>query len=255
MESEVFLDGYHSVLKKQRLFLENKHLISPIALQKLKDSFYINFTHNSTAIEGNTLTKLETKVLLEDKISVGGKSLREVYEVVNHHKATLFAEECVAKNMKLDEQIIKDIHAILCENIMVGGVYRNEPVAISGASVQPPAGQIMYQEIKFFYSDLIQRQFHNPIELAAFTHAEFVRIHPFTDGNGRTSRQLLNYQLMMHEFPPIVINNEDKLNYYIALDQYGSSGDLTAFYQMVMALVEESLDHYLKYIDIKGGTT
>lgn len=108
------------------------------ALQSFDKSFEIEYTHNSTAIEGNTLSLIQTKAVLEDGISVGGKTLREIYEVVNHNKAFGFVKKCVAEGKALDEKIIKDIHALLMENIFTGGIYRNVEVRISGAKHKPP---------------------------------------------------------------------------------------------------------------------
>ena len=102
----------------------------------------------------DSITLIETKVVLEDGISVGGKKLREIYEVVNHKKAYRYVKKCIAEEKKLDEHIFKDLHAILTENIIVGGVYRSEPVRISGAGHTPPVGNDMYIQIKNFYEDL-----------------------------------------------------------------------------------------------------
>ena len=247
MKEEAILN-FDLLLEKQQIYKTNLHLIPKEVLEKVQAAFHVEFTHNSTAIEGNTLTLIETKVVLEDQVSIGGKKLREIYEVVNNHKATLYVEKCVADGTPLDEKIAKDIHAIINENIIVGGVYRNEVVAISGASFRPPAGQKMYHEIKNFFADLPYRTDLNPIELAAWTHAEFVRIHPFVDGNGRTSRQIMNYQLMLGGFPPISISAKNALAYYEALDKYGSEKDLQPFTEFVAALVEQRLDEFLEII-------
>ena len=119
------------------------------AVASFNQSFAIEYAHNSTAIEGNTLTLLQTKAVLEDGLSVGGKTLREIYEVVNHNKAFEYVKDCVAKKKPLDEHIVKDIHALLMENILTGGIYRNVEVRISGAGHKPPAPSEMYQQIKF----------------------------------------------------------------------------------------------------------
>lgn len=240
--------NFNSLLEKQKLYKENLHLIPKEVLEKVQTAFHIEFTHNSTAIEGNTLTLIETKVVLEDNVSIGGKKLREIYEVVNNHKATLYVEKCVADRLPLDEKITKDIHAIVGENIIVGGIYRNEVVTISGASFKPPVGQQMYHEVKNFFADLGYRTDLNPIELAAWTHAEFVRIHPFIDGNGRTSRQIMNYQLMIGGFPPISVSAKNALAYYEALDKYGSEKDLQPFTAFVAELVEQRLDEFIEII-------
>ncbi|MCQ5090229.1 hypothetical protein NE475_18490, partial [Ruthenibacterium lactatiformans] len=98
------------------------------ALRSFEQDFLIEYTHNSTAIEGNTLTLLQTKVVLEDGISVGGKTLREIYEVVNHGKAFAYVQKCISESRPLNENIVKDVHALLMENILDGGIYRSVEV-------------------------------------------------------------------------------------------------------------------------------
>lgn len=209
-------------------------------------SFDVEYAHNSTAIEGNTLSLIQTKVILEDGLSVGGKALREIYEVANHDRAFSYVKRAVAEGRLLDEEMLKDIHALLMENIMVGGVYRNVEVRITGAGFRPPAPQEMFQQMRWFFEDLPrQREKLNAIEWAAWTHAEFVRIHPFPDGNGRTARMLMNLQLLTEGFQPISIAKEDRLAYYEALEAYAVRGELSPFAEMVAALEEARLDEYL----------
>ena len=182
---------------------------------------------------------------MEDGISVGGKTLREIYEVTNHAKAFSFVKKCVVQGKPLDESIAKDIHAILMENILVGGVYRNVEVRIVGAGFKPPVPTEMFQQIKNFFANLPCRTDLNPIELAAWTHAEFVKIHPFVDGNGRTSRMLMNYQLMSEGFLPVSIAKENRLDYFDALEAYAVYGDLKLFADMIASLEENRLNDYL----------
>ena len=215
------------------------------ALQSFDKSFEVEYTHNSTAIEGNTLSLIQTKAVLEDGLSVGGKTLREIYEVVNHKKAFEYVKKCVAESKALDERIIKDIHALLMENILAGGIYRNVEVRISGAQHKPPVPSKMYQQIKNFYADMQYVAKENAIELAAWTHAEFVKIHPFVDGNGRTSRMIMNYQLMASGFLPVSIAKENRLEYFEALEAYAVDGNLNPFAEMIAVLEEERLDEYL----------
>ena len=214
-------------------------------LQSFDKSFEIEYTHNSTAIEGNTLSLIQTKAVLEDGISVGGKTLREIYEVVNHDKAFGFIKKCIAEGKALDEKIIKDIHALLMDNIITGGIYRNVEVRITGAKHKPPMPNKMYQQIKNFYADMPYKANGNDIELAAWTHAEFVKIHPFVDGNGRTSRMIMNYQLMASGFLPVSIAKENRLEYFEALEVYAVDGNLNPFAEMIAVLEEERLDEYL----------
>ena len=241
--------NFDRIEEKKIKYEQNKHKISAVTLSSYEKDFELTFTHNSTAIEGNTLTLMETKVVLEDGVSIGGKELREIYEVINHKKAYGYVKKCISENKPLDESIVKDLHAMLTENIIVGGIYRNEEVRISGAGFTPPVGNEMYMQIKNFYEDLrVKEKELNPIELAAWTHAEFVRIHPFVDGNGRTSRLIMNYQLLIHGYLPVSVAKEDRLDYYNALEQYAVNRDLSAFADFVGELEETQLDEYIKLL-------
>lgn len=241
--------NYNKLLEKKNLLESGRNSIDAVTLSSYEKDFELTFTHNSTAIEGNTLTLMETKVVLEDGISIGGKALREIYEVVNHKKAYGYIKKCILEGKVLDENIIKDIHAILTENIIVGGIYRKQEVRISGAGHTPPSGNDMYIQINNFYADLKWKKKElNPIEYAAWTHAEFVRIHPFVDGNGRTSRLIMNYQLMSDGFLPISIAKENRLNYYNALEEYAVNANLEKFADLIAELEGEQLDTYIKLI-------
>lgn len=236
------------VLEKQKRYEAVRDTFPEMTIASYEKAFEVEYTHNSTAIEGNTLTLMETKVVLEDGIAIGGKSLREIYEVVNHKKAYQYVKECIRQRLALDERIVKDIHALLMENILTGGIYRREEVAISGASHTPPAGNEMYAQIKNFYVELAGKNHLNGIELAAWTHAEFVRIHPFSDGNGRTSRLLMNYQLLSKGFLPVSVAKENRLDYYNALDIYAAQGELKDFTELIADLEEKQLDKYLVHM-------
>ena len=236
------------IIEKKTIFQAGKSNIDVVTISSYERDFELTFTHNSTAIEGNTLTLMETKVILEDGVSIGGKELREIYEVINHKKAYRYVKQCIADGRVLAENTVKDIHAILTENIIVSGIYRNQEVRISGAGHVPPSGNNMYIQIKNFYADLDCKTDMNPIELAAWTHAEFVRIHPFVDGNGRTSRLIMNYQLMINGFLPVSIAKENRLEYYNALEEYAVNGNLAPFTELIAKLEEEQLDIYIQLI-------
>ena len=239
---------WERLLQKKEQFCQIREYIPKEVLESFDKSFDVEYAHNSTAIEGNTLTLVQTRVILEEGLSVGGKTLREIYEVTNHAKAFDYVKKRVSKGLSLDESAMKDIHALLMENISTGGVYRNVEVRISGAGFKPPAPNEMYRQVKNFFADLPYRTDLNPIELAAWTHAEFVKIHPFVDGNGRTSRMLMNYQLMARGFLPISIAKESRLEYFEALEAYAVDGNLTPFAEMVAALEEARLDEYLAIV-------
>ena len=235
--------NYEELIKKRDLYINNKNKLDTILLEKIEKAFSIDFTYNSTTIEGNTLSYIETKALLEDKISIGGKELREIYEVINHNKAFEYVKEKIREKEEFNEEVLKDIHQTLTENIMQGGIYRNTDVIITGASHTPPTPNEMYNQLRFFYEDLkINKETMNTIELAAWTHAEFVRIHPFIDGNGRTARLIMNYQLMKNNFLPVSIKVEDRLEYYKALDVYATSKNIHPFITLIAKLEEKRLD-------------
>ena len=246
--------NYQDLLRKRDLYQQGKSSIPELTLTSFEQAFEIEYTHNSTAIEGNTLTLVETKLVLEDGISVGGKDLREIYESVNHQKAFRYVKDCIAKEQPLDEKVIKDIHALVMQNIIVGGVYRSVDVYISGSQHTPPSPNEMYRQVKNFYADLAWKGRElNLIELAAWTHAEFVKIHPFPDGNGRTSRLIMNYQLMANGFPAISIAKENRLDYFITLEAYAVDGNLAPFADMIAELEDRQLDRYLGMIEQPQG--
>lgn len=236
---------YHTLCEKREQLNRIRTQLPKEALLSFDKSFEIEYTHNSTAIEGNTLSLIQTKAVLEDGISVGGKTLREIYEVVNHDKAFGYIKKCIGEGNVLDENIIKDIHSLLMENIITGGIYRNVEVRITGAKHKPPVPNEMFGQIKDFYADMELKDKSNVIEFAAWTHAEFVRIHPFVDGNGRTSRMIMNYQLMSAGFLPVSVAKENRLEYFEALEAYAVDGDLKPFAEMIASLEEQRLDEYL----------
>lgn len=237
---------YEDIIKKAELYQKHMKQVNSIAVAKWEANFEVEYTHESTAIEGNTLSLLETKVVLEDGLSVGGKHLREIFEVVNHKKAYEFVKGKIAEGQLLDEPTVKDIHSILMENIFAGGFYRNVNVRITGAQHMPPEPNEAYRQIKNFFADLTWKYKDDPITLAAWTHAEFVRIHPFIDGNGRTSRLIMNYQLLAHKLVPISIPKLDRLEYFKRLEEYALSGNIEPFADYVAELEEKRLDEFLE---------
>lgn len=240
---------YDLLCQKREQLKEVQRKMPKEALESFDKAFEVEYAHNSTAIEGNTLSLIQTKAVLEEGISIGGKTLREIYEVVNHQKAFRFIKRCIAKGKPLDEKITKDVHAILMENIMTGGVYRTVEVRISGSKHRPPAPSVMYQQIKSFYEDMPYKSQMSAVEFSSWTHAEFVKIHPYVDGNGRTARMIMNYQLMANGFLPVSIAKENRLEYFEALEAYAINEELKPFTEMIALLEEQRLDEYLKNSD------
>lgn len=218
----------------------------------LREKLMLELTYHSNAIEGNTLTLRETKVVLEG-ITVGGKSLREHLEATNHRDAILYVEEIVAKREALTEWQIRNLHSLVLKSIdpEQAGRYRQENVVIAGASTTPPD----FMHVAAEMAGLIDWYGHSadlhPVARAAQLHTRFVKIHPFIDGNGRTGRLLLNFELMRVGYPPAIIRKEDRLAYYDALDVACVSGDYGEITALVAASVQRSLAVYLEVLGLR----
>ncbi|HLS42055.1 MAG TPA: Fic family protein [Paenalcaligenes sp.] len=215
-------------------------------VSNLHQNLVLQWTYHSNAIEGNTLTLKETKVALEG-ITIGGKTLREHFEAINHRDAILLVEELVKQQQPLDEWTIKSLHQLVLKNIDAdnAGQYRSVNVLISGAEHRPPeAPHVPEQMQHFIHWHNTEAQRLHPIERAARAHGEFVKIHPFVDGNGRTARLLMNLELMKAGFPATVITVEQRLAYYEALDKAHCTGDYADFVGLVADCVEQSFKPY-----------
>ena len=217
----------------------------------LHEKLIVEWTYNSNAIEGNTLTLSETKVVLEG-ITIGGKSMVEHLETINHREAILFIEDNVSNKEILSEWNIKNIHALILKEIdnMNAGKYRTENVVISGAKHIPPK----HYEVSCLMQKLIAEYqsewtMYHPVVRATLLHGEFVKIHPFIDGNGRTSRLLLNFELMKNGYVPIIIKNEDRAKYYDVLDLAHTTMNYGPFINLVSELVIESEKLWLSVLD------
>jgi Fic family protein len=220
--------------------------LSSEVLSNLHEDLVLQWTYNSNAIEGNTLTLKETKVALEG-ITVGGKTLREHFEAVNHKEAILFVEDLVKTGELLNERDIKLIHNLVLKNIddINAGVYRGCNVTISGAEHRPPEFLKVPEEMERFINwYLSEGQKLHPVERAAMVHGEFVKIHPFVDGNGRTSRLLMNLELMKAGYPAAVLSVNKRLEYYEALDSAHCSGNYGPFIHLISDVVEASFEPY-----------
>jgi len=239
-----YLDSLKESIDEHRPF--SKGLVN-----SLQEKLIVEWTYNSNAIEGNTLTLSETKVVLEG-ITIGGKSMVEHLEAINHREAILFVEDLIANREPISEWNIKNIHALILKEIdnANAGKYRIENVVISGAKHIPPkhyeVGDLM-QKLIIEYQNKWE-EFH-PVVRASLIHGEFVKIHPFIDGNGRTSRLLLNFELMKNGYPPIIIKNEERARYYDVLDLAHTTMNYEPFIELVSKLVIESEKLWLSLLD------
>ena len=227
--------------------------LPPEAVKNLREIYRVEWTYNSNAIEGNTLTILETKLVIEEGITIGGKQLREHFEVINHKEAIEFVEEFVSKEELLTEIMLKQIHYLILKNIdnKNAGVYRKVNVGISGSEHQPPHFLALEDEMrKLFCWYEVNKSLLHPVELAAIFHFKFVYIHPFADGNGRTARLLLNLILMKHGYPPAIVKAapNSRIKYYETLELASVKNEVQPFIEVVATCVEESLKRYLHVI-------
>jgi len=241
----------------ERLDAHKAHLdalrpLPPALLRNLHDDLVLRWTYNSNAIEGNTLTLKETKVVLEG-ITVGGKLLREHFEAINHRDAILYVEQIVQASEPLSEWQIKSIHQLVLKNIDDdnAGRYRSINVLIAGTEHTPPGALFVPAQMAALMAWYIGPATGiHPVERAARLHADFVKIHPFVDGNGRTARLLMNLDLLKAGFPAVVLPVEQRLRYYEALDAAHVRGDYLPFFALIAECVEQSFAVYWRALGV-----
>ncbi len=214
---------------------------------KLHEQLAIEWTYNSNAIEGNTLTLRETQYVLETGLTVGGKSLREHLEVINHKAAIEYVETLVQGAMPVTPFQVRQIHALVLNGIddNEGGKYRDVQVYISGAVHRPPEAWDIPQQMEAWglWVNQESKRIH-PIQRASLAHHKLAAIHPFIDGNGRTARLVMNLLLMRDGFPPTVIQQVNRQQYYRVLAQ-ADRNKIRPLVNFVGRAVERSLTAYL----------
>ncbi len=220
------------------------------AVGKLRDELRLLHTYHSNAIEGNTLTLQETKLVLEEGITIGGKSVREHLEATNLAEAYDLIEAIAKDKREIDHTTIQQIHEVVVRGIDVdAGKYRVHNVLITGATKTPPdfskVTRMMDDLIAFLNLNLQDKEKKEyPVKTAAFMHHKLVEIHPFTDGNGRVARLLTNLFLVKEGYPPIVLRKEERGKYYRFL-RLADGGNLEPFANFIAKSVDESLTLYL----------
>lgn len=248
------LDDLHDQIvritaKKQQLDLMRP--IPDIVIQSIKESLTLEWTYNSNGIEGNTLTLRETKVILEEGMTIKGKSLREHFEALNHQDAIEYVESLVKPAYVLSTRDILDVHSLVLQRIEkeFAGRFRTAGVRIGGANFIPPnalkVSELM-DDLIHWYNE--ESPHLNPLIKASIFHHRFVWIHPFFDGNGRTVRLIFNLLLMKEGYPPAIILKNDRKKYYEALNK-ANDGDYTRIIFLVLQSMERSLDIYLSSLE------
>ena len=216
-------------------------------LERLNEEFLTEYTYNSNAIEGNTLTLRETDMVLRG-LTIDQKSLKEHLEVIGHKEAFDFVTELIKEKCEINERVIKQIHyLVLADKKDDRGVYRRVPVRIMGAAHETAQPYLIITKMEELLRNYLASEEHIVTKLARF-HIEFEGIHPFIDGNGRTGRLLVNLELMKAGYPPIDIKFTDRIAYYNAFDEYHVKHNLKAMESLFAKYINERLDIYLKML-------
>ena len=226
------------------------------ALRKIEEAYNIEYTYESNRIEGNTLTLQETELVVNKGATIAGKSIREHLEAINHSEAIGYIRDFAKRNVEISERTIKEIHALILHGIdrENAGRYRTVPVVISGSEYIPPQPYLIAPQMEAFmlrFTDMEAQGIH-PVLIAAYLHDELVRIHPFIDGNGRTSRLLMNLYLLRCGYPLVNLKGSDeaKIEYYNALEVSHTDNFREPFQRLVIEAEITSLRRYLSLFNM-----
>lgn len=221
------------------------------ALKKIQDALDIEYTYESNRIEGNTLTLQETALVVNEGVTISGKSMREHLEAINHAEAISYIKDIAKQDIEISERTIKEIHALILHGIDRENVgrYRTVPVMISGSTHMPPQPYLVEKQMEDFilrFKQMEKEKIHLVL-IAAYLHDELVRIHPFIDGNGRTSRLLMNLYLLRHGYVIITLkgSNDAKVSYYMALEKSHTEHLPEDFQKLVVEAEIAALQKYL----------
>ena len=249
MDGRLGRAGLLSLVEKKRKQLSERRPLTQGELERLRQDFMIEFTYNSNAIEGNTLTLQETALALEG-MTVDKKPLKDHLEAVGHRDAFLYVQEIAKNEVELSEYVIKNIHSlVLMHRPEDKGIYRRIPVRIIGAYTDPVEPHLIQERMEALLIRNEERKGKmSQIERIARFHLEFEGVHPFIDGNGRTGRLILNLELIRNGFPPINVKFTDRKRYYDAFDAYYRDGDAGKMIDLIAEYVNERLDEYLNVL-------
>jgi Fic family protein len=236
-----------SQIDRKKRELDNRRPLTEGEVARLNEEFIVEYTYNTNAIEGNTLTLRETDLVLRG-LTIDKKPLKDHMEAVGHKEAFEFVTELVKENTPISEYIIKQIHyLVLADKKDDRGVYRRIPVRIMGAQHEPVQPYLIEPKMEQLLREFTESTEHIVTKLARF-HIEFEGIHPFIDGNGRTGRLLVNLELMKAGYPPIDIKFTDRIAYYNAFDEYHIKHNLSAMEKLFAGYINARLDSYLKIL-------
>ena len=240
--------NYLKKILELKAVLDSKRPLTEGELERLKEEFVVEYTYNSNAIEGNTLTLRETDMVLKG-LTINEKPLKDHMEAIGHKEAFDYISDLVKEKTPISEDIIKNIHyLVLADKPHDRGVYRRVHVSILGAKHTPVQPYLIEPEVQQLLKWYLDDKEDFITRLARF-HIEFEGIHPFIDGNGRTGRLLVNLELMKLGYPPIDIKFVDRMAYYDAFDSYHVKGDLKPMINLFSKYLLERLQKYISIID------
>lgn len=240
--------------------LDSLRPISQAQLKNLQEALDVEYTYESNRIEGNTLTLRETFLVVDKGMTIGGKSLTEHLEAINHRDALQYVRDIATKEVPITERVLLDIHSLILSGIdrANAGKYRNVDVAISGARHRPPSpfrvAELMKEMFAYYEAEAGKE---HPVFLAANMHERLVTIHPFVDGNGRTARLLMNLILLRNDYLIANISGEkdERYAYYDALEAKQVGGDEVPFHRFILSSEKKALIGYIGMLspDIEEG--
>lgn len=249
-------EAIKELLKEVDALKEQLSTLRPLpeeAMRKIQDALDVEYTYESNRIEGNTLTLQETALVVNEGVTISGKSMREHLEAINHTEAISYIKDIAKQDIEISERTIKEIHALILHGIdrENAGRYRTVPVMISGSAHMPPQPYLIEKQMEDFmirFKQMEEEKVH-PVLIAAYLHDELVRIHPFIDGNGRTSRLLMNLYLLRNGYVIITLkgSNDVKVSYYMALEKSHTEHLPEDFQKLV---VEAEITALRKYLSI-----
>ena len=229
--------------------LDSRRPLTEGELERLNEEFLVEYTYNSTAIEGNTLTLRETDMVLKG-ITIDKKPIKDHLEVIGHKDAFNYLADLVKEKEPLSENLIKQIHTlVLADKPEDRGIYRRVAVKIIGAKHFTENQLLIADKMEELIKEFNADKNTNIIRKLALFHIKFEAIHPFIDGNGRTGRLLVNFELMKKGYPPIDIKYADRKAYYDAFDAYHEKHDLSQMENLFAEYVLERIEKYLKILN------
>ena len=246
------MDKMFETLTAKKLKLDTFRPLPKEVIQNLDEWYKVELTYTSNAIEGNTLSRQETAMVVEKGITVQGKTLKEHLEAINHAEALDFIKTLAAKKREeITESDVNKIHWLILKGIDDdnAGKYRKVQVKISGSDVELPIAVKIPELMENFCRWLKDKNSDHPVKIGADAHFKLVSIHPFIDGNGRTARLLMNLLLIQQGYPPAVIRKEDRQSYINAIEKGQKTGDLSDYYKIIVEAADRSLDVYLKILE------